>query len=97
MLCEQIANDYAKADLLLRLPGYTPMPAFRRVEDVPLVVRMAKTPRSAVRAALGIGVDAKVVLYNFGGQHAPSWRVTSDFLPSGWVCLVEEVDGVASI
>ena len=38
VLCEEIANDYAKADLLLRLPGYTPMPAFRRVEDVPLVV-----------------------------------------------------------
>lgn len=41
----QIAEDYAQADLLLRLPGYCPMPAFREVIDVPLVVRRAqKTP-----------------------------------------------------
>ena len=41
----QIAEDYAKADLLLRLPGYCPMPAFREVIDVPLVARKAqKTP-----------------------------------------------------
>lgn len=38
----QIAEDYAKADLLLRLPGYCPMPAFKEVVDVPLVVRHSR-------------------------------------------------------
>lgn len=86
-LCEQIANDYAKADLLLRLPGFTPMPAFRRVEDVPLVVRVARTPRDAIRAKYGIAPEMKVVIYNFGGQPA-GWTLGKDFLPPGWVCLV---------
>ena len=40
----QIAEDYAKADLLLRLPGYCPMPAFQEVVDVPLVVRHSRRP-----------------------------------------------------
>lgn len=44
----QIAEDYSKAEMLLRLPGYTPMPAFREVIDVPLVVRKAKKTRSQV-------------------------------------------------
>ena len=83
-LCEAIANDYAQADLLLRLPGFTPMPAFRRVEDVPLVVRMARTPRDAVRARFDIAPTAKVVVYNFGGQ-SPTWALRESFLPKGWV------------
>ena len=44
----QIAEDYAAADLLLRLPGHCPMPAFREVEDVPLVVRRARKSRQQV-------------------------------------------------
>ncbi len=44
----QIAEDYACADLLLRLPGYAPMPAFREVEDVPLVVRHARKTKEQV-------------------------------------------------
>jgi L-arabinokinase len=38
----QIAQDYSNAALLLRLPGYVPMPAFTAIEDVPLVVRHAR-------------------------------------------------------
>ena len=87
VLCEEIANDYARADLLLRLPGFTPMPAFRRVEDVPLVVRMSRTPRDEIRRHYGIAADAKVVIYNFGGQPS-GWTLRESFLPPGWVCLV---------
>lgn len=47
----QIAEDYAAAHLLLRLPGHCPMPAFREVEDVPLVVRHARKGRAQARAA----------------------------------------------
>lgn len=44
----QIAEDYACADLILRLPGHAPMPAFREVEDVRLVVRHARKSREQV-------------------------------------------------
>lgn len=44
----QIAEDYAKADLLLRLPGYAPTPAFKEVIDVPLVARHARKTASQV-------------------------------------------------
>ena len=46
----QVAADYAKADLLLRLPGYCPMPAFKEMVDVPLVVRHAQRPVDEVRS-----------------------------------------------
>ncbi len=48
----QIAEDYACADLILRLPGHAPMPAFREVEDVPLVVRHARRSRAQVNPIL---------------------------------------------
>ena len=44
----QIAEDYAKAEMLLRLPGYCPTPAFREVIDVPLVARKARKTSSQV-------------------------------------------------
>ena len=54
--------------MLLRLPGYSPMPAFGNVVDVPLVTRKARRCRAEVRAALGVDADTKLVLYQFGGQ-----------------------------
>jgi hypothetical protein len=44
----QIASDYSTALLLMRLPGHTPMPAFRDVIDVPLVCRRAR--RSSIHS-----------------------------------------------
>ena len=44
----QIAEDYACATVLLRLPGYSPMPAFGEVIDVPLVVRHAQKSKAQV-------------------------------------------------
>uniref|UniRef100_A0A0E0CFF0 GHMP kinase N-terminal domain-containing protein n=1 Tax=Oryza meridionalis TaxID=40149 RepID=A0A0E0CFF0_9ORYZ len=64
----QIAEDYSHCEFLLRLPGYCPMPAFRDVIDVPLVVRRLHKSRSEVRKELGIKDDVKVVIFNFGGQ-----------------------------
>jgi hypothetical protein len=48
----QIAQDYASAALLLRLPGYVPMPAFTAIEDVPLVVRHARRFPAQVTCAV---------------------------------------------
>nr|CAD1825412.1 unnamed protein product [Ananas comosus var. bracteatus] len=83
----QIAEDYSHCEFLLRLPGYCPMPAFRDVIDVPLVVRRIHKSRSEVRKELAISDDVKVVIFNFGGQPA-GWKLKQDWLPDGWLCLV---------
>ncbi|XP_066369481.1 L-arabinokinase-like isoform X1 [Miscanthus floridulus] len=83
----QIAEDYSYCDILLRLPGYSPMPAFRNVNDVPLVVRGFRKSRSEVRKELGIEENAKVLVFNFGGQPA-GWKLKQEWLPDGWICLV---------
>ncbi|XWS72876.1 hypothetical protein CRYUN_Cryun02cG0077500 [Craigia yunnanensis] len=83
----QIAEDYSHCEFLIRLPGYCPMPAFRDVIDVPLVVRRLHKSRKEVRKELGIGEDVKLVILNFGGQPA-GWKLKEEYLPSGWLCLV---------
>ncbi|TQD86798.1 hypothetical protein C1H46_027671 [Malus baccata] len=83
----QIAEDYSHCEFLIRLPGYCPMPAFRDVVDVPLVVRRFRRSRKEVREELGIGDDVTLVILNFGGQPA-GWKLKEEFLPPGWLCLV---------
>ncbi|KAM6550206.1 hypothetical protein CsatB_000014 [Cannabis sativa] len=83
----QIAEDYSHCEFLIRLPGYCPMPAFRDVIDVPLVVRRLHKSRKEVRKELGIEEDVKLAILNFGGQPA-GWKLKEEFLPSGWLCLV---------
>ncbi|KAJ9537190.1 hypothetical protein OSB04_029923 [Centaurea solstitialis] len=83
----QIAEDYSHCQFLIRLPGYCPMPAFRDVVDVPLVVRRPRKSRKEVRQEMGISEDKKVVILNFGGQTI-GWNLKEEFLPPGWICLV---------
>ncbi|XP_024399655.1 L-arabinokinase isoform X3 [Physcomitrium patens] len=83
----QIAEDYSNALFLIRLPGYSPMPAFRDVIDVPLVVRTARRSRQQVRKDLGVDEVVKVLLLNFGGQDA-RWSLKNENLPPGWLCWV---------
>ncbi|KAG5226238.1 L-arabinokinase [Salix suchowensis] len=83
----QIAEDYSHCEFLIRLPGYCPMPAFRDVVDVPLVVRGLHKSRAEVRKELGVEEDARLVIFNFGGQPA-GWKLQEEFLPPGWKCVV---------
>lgn len=83
----QIAEDYSHCEFLIRLPGYCPMPAFRDVIDVPLVVRRLHKSRKEVRKELGIGDDVKLVILNFGGQPS-GWKLEEKYLPPGWLGLV---------
>ncbi|PKU72298.1 L-arabinokinase isoform X2 [Dendrobium catenatum] len=83
----QIAEDYSHCEFLLRLPGYCPMPAFRDVIDIPLVVRRLHKSRLEVRKELGIGEDVKLLIFNFGGQPA-GWTLKQEWLPAHWLCLV---------
>ena len=71
----QIANDYSKAQLCLRLPGYVPMPAFRDVVDVPLVVRTARRSKEEVRRAYNVPDGARLLLLCFG--RVPNYRCKS--------------------
>ncbi|MED6130560.1 D-arabinose 1-dehydrogenase (NAD(P)(+)), variant 2 [Stylosanthes scabra] len=83
----QIAEDYSSCNFLIRLPGYCPMPAFRNVIDVPLVVRRLYKSKKEVREELGIADNVKLVILNFGGQPS-ELKLKEEFLPSGWLCLV---------
>lgn len=62
---------YAQADLLLRLPLHATsddaFPAFKAIDDVPLIARFATRDRGTVRGELGLRDDASVVLLSFGG------------------------------
>jgi UDP:flavonoid glycosyltransferase YjiC (YdhE family) len=90
---------YGRATLLLRLPLHGDLSAFPRIRDLPLVARRAGRDRSAVRAALGLPRDQRLVLISFGGlglrlPRAPrlagvTFVVTGgaaidDVPPSGW-------------
>jgi UDP:flavonoid glycosyltransferase YjiC (YdhE family) len=66
-LLERFRAGYAEADLLLRLPLHGDLSAFRRIEDVPLIVRPPSGPRPVVRERLGLRDDEHVVLLGFGG------------------------------
>eukprot|EP00898_Chlorokybus_atmophyticus_P005965 jgi/Chlat1/636/Chrsp103S00005 len=92
----QIAEDYSRATLLLRLPGFCPMPAFRDIIDMPLVVRHARRTREEVRAALGVALNQKLLLLHFGGQDS-DWVLQEKFLPPGWVCMVCVVGAIGKL
>lgn len=75
---ERYRDAYATAGELFRLPLHGEgFDAFRRVTDVPLLVRRASLPRDAALRGAGIapGERRKIVLISFGG-----W----DHLPTDW-------------
>ncbi len=62
-----IRDDYAQADLFLRLPFHGPCDAFPVVRDIPMIARRARLPRDVVRRRLGLNGARPVVLLSFGG------------------------------
>mmetsp|Transcript_13063 Transcript_13063/g.33556 ORF Transcript_13063/g.33556 Transcript_13063/m.33556 type:complete len:407 (+) Transcript_13063:93-1313(+) len=85
----EIAEDYHNATCLLRLPGYSPMPAFRKVVDIPLVVRKAVRSSQEVRAELGVAAGERLLVFMFGGQTGGMhWKLDAGNLPPGWRCVV---------
>ena len=69
-LVEAIERHYADADEGWRLPMYGGFPSFRTLRDLPLVARVARLPREAVRAALRLPPDRPLVLVSLGGYGA---------------------------
>jgi L-arabinokinase len=76
-----VQEAYQQADVLLRLPLHAlepdAFPAFRSIEDLPLIARRATKPRAAIRAELGIPQDARAVLLSFGGFDTASMDLTT--------------------
>jgi L-arabinokinase len=62
-----IREGYTEADLFLRLPFHGPCDAFPVVRDIPMIARLARRPREAIRRALSLNGDRPVVLLSFGG------------------------------
>jgi L-arabinokinase len=86
-MIERVTADYSHADAMILYPGFnTPLGAYRQIQ-APLIARLASRGRGAVRGALGIPADTKVLLLGFGG-HSTAWSLEDSFLPLGWVCLV---------
>ena len=70
---ELVQAGYRDADVLLRLPLHgtrDAFPAFKRIEDVPLIARRARQSRSRVRSELELPAEARIALLSFGGFSA---------------------------
>jgi hypothetical protein len=83
----QARAAYAKADLVLRLPFAGDLSAFRRIEDVPLVVRKPPTPRQEARRRLGLD-ERPAVLLSFGGLGLPGLQPAAFGALSGYQLLL---------
>ncbi|KAJ3319126.1 hypothetical protein HDV06_006685 [Boothiomyces sp. JEL0866] len=99
-ILEKIKDSYAECDGLLRLPGYIEMPVFdghpqcksipnsnsKFIVQTPLVVRKPRRTGNQVRKELGIPLDAKVLLINFGAfQLTTNSKEPVELLPKGWI------------
>ena len=82
-------RDYARSDLLLRLPFHGPCDAFRAIEDLPLVARRSSCESVEVRRLLGIPADVKVGLISFGGFGLRDFDFSSLAKIPGWFFLAE--------
>jgi hypothetical protein len=65
---ETIADGYSKATLSLRMPFWGGFASMRDVEELPLVCRPARLPRTEVRRQLGLETGRPLVLASFGGH-----------------------------
>lgn len=64
-LAEAIAGYYREGDLLLRLPFYGEMEAFKKIEDIPLVARKSSKDKAAIRRAIGLPEERRIGLIGF--------------------------------
>ena len=81
---EEIKQSQAKADVLLRLPLHGDMPAFRVVEDIPLIARRSNVTRKEIFHKINIEEDKKrkVILLASGGVNPPK-GLFAKIKPSG--------------
>jgi hypothetical protein len=83
------AEEYRKADRLLRLPFHGDLSVFRAIEDGPLVARRPRGPRAELRRRLGFGSEP-VVLLSFGGLGLPDLTPARLAAASGYRFVISE-------
>jgi len=64
-LAEIIRSYYREGGILLRLPFFGAMDAFRKIEDIPLVTRRSKKGKAQIRKMLDLPLDRKIGLIGF--------------------------------
>ena len=64
---QQIGAAYSRADAALRLPMHGGFETFERIIDIPLVARRSSRDPVETKRALGLPLDARLVLVSFGG------------------------------
>ena len=64
-IIEMFHEQYARADLLLRLPFHDEMVAFSKKEDIPLVARPGKSCREKIARLAGCNPEKKWALLSF--------------------------------
>jgi len=64
-LVEMFQEQYARADLLLRLPFHDEMEAFAKKEDIPLVARPGRPCRDRIAELTGCDPEKKWVMLSF--------------------------------
>lgn len=65
LLAKAVRRYYQTGSLLLRLPFYGAMNAFRRIEDIPLVARRSDQGQAEIRQLLGLPSGLKIGLIGF--------------------------------
>lgn len=63
---DHLRAQYARADLLLRLPFHGDLSCFPIIQDIPLIARRSSGDRVETRRRLGLPLDVPVVLISFG-------------------------------
>ena len=100
-MIERCTTDYCNATHYLQLPGCCDIPTGYILENVvrsPMMCRLAKCTRDEMRRKYNIPVDAKVVVFGFGGQSFKGHKIHADNLPveQDWYCLVLNCEKDAS-
>jgi UDP:flavonoid glycosyltransferase YjiC (YdhE family) len=86
---ESVRGDYARAARLLRLPFCGEFPAFRHIEDIPMVARRASRSPDEVRRYLEISPGKKLGLISFGGFGLGDFFSDALGRIPGWLFLAE--------
>ncbi|MFN8523418.1 MAG: glycosyltransferase family protein [Chloroflexota bacterium] len=66
-LIGRLRAQYGQASLLLRLPMHGDLSAFPTIEDIPLIARVSRVDRAALRQRLRLPAGRPLVLVSFGG------------------------------
>ncbi|RPH45338.1 MAG: hypothetical protein EHM87_06820 [Burkholderiales bacterium] len=92
-IADWMREAYARADALFVLEPGMPFDRFANRVPVPPIARRGTERRGALRAALGVAPDTRVMQVAFGGMplalDTASWR-----LPTDWIAVVLTADAV---